>query len=100
MLTKVLIKRHFRRGNEKQILHLLRELRAKAMEMPGDLSGISLSCTENPRQVMVIGTWENLDSWHAWKNNPDRKQFEAMLEVYQEQPTEYEAYFVGARLSG
>ena len=100
MLTKVLIKRHFRKGNENEILHLLREIRAKAMEMPGYLSGISLYAADDPRQVMVIGTWENLESWLAWKNNPARKQFEAMLEVYQERPTEYEAYYVGARLSG
>ncbi len=100
MLTKVLIKRHFRKGNEIEILHLLRELRAKAMEMPGYLSGISLSAAEDPRKVLVIGTWENLESWLAWKNNSVRKQFEAMLEVYQEQPADYEAYFVGARLGG
>ena len=99
MLTKVLIKRHFRKGNEDQILHLLRELRAKAMEMPGYLSGISLSAADDSRKVLVIGTWENLESWLAWKGNPARKQFETMLEIYQERPTEYEAYLVGARLS-
>lgn len=95
MLTKVLIRRRFRKGNEKEILHLLRDLRAKAMEMPGYLSGISMTSAEDPQQILVIGTWERLENWEAWKRSAERKQIEAMLEIYQEGPAEYEAYIVG-----
>jgi len=99
MLTKVLIKRRFRKGNEKEILHLLRELRAKAMEMPGYLSGVSLTAVEDPRQILVISTWEKLDHWRAWKESAARKTIEAMLEVYQDAPASYEAYLVGRTLA-
>ena len=99
MLTKVLIKRRFRKGNEKEILHLLRELRAKAMEMPGYLSGISMTSAEDPRQVLVIGTWERLEHWQAWKESAERKTIEAMLEIYQDAPADYEAYVVGRTLA-
>ena len=96
MLTKVLIKRRFRKGNEREILQLLKELRAKAMSMSGYVSGITMISAEDPQQMLVIGTWEKLDHWLQWKDSPERKQFEAMLEVYQDQPAEYEVYFVGS----
>jgi antibiotic biosynthesis monooxygenase (ABM) superfamily enzyme len=96
MLTKVLIKRRFRPGNEREILQLLKELRARAMSMPGYISGITMTSAEDPQQMLVIGTWEKLEHWLRWKDSADRKQFEAMLEIYQEQPAQYEAYLVGS----
>ncbi|MCF8050368.1 MAG: antibiotic biosynthesis monooxygenase [Desulfobacterales bacterium] len=96
MLTKVLIKRRFRKENEREILHLLNELRAKAMGIPGYVSGITMISAEDPQTMLVIGTWEKLDHWLQWKDSAERKQFEAMLEVYQEQPAEYEVYLVGS----
>jgi len=96
MLTKVLIKRRFKKGNEKEIVALLTDLRYKAMKQPGYLSGITLTDPENPYNMLVIGTWQDMDSWINWKNDPERKNFEAMLDIYQEDPTEYDAYIVGA----
>lgn len=96
MLTKVLIKRRFRKESEREILHLLNELRAKAMSMAGYVSGITMISAEDPQTMLVIGTWEKLDHWLQWKDSAERKQFEAMLEVYQDQPAEYEVYFVGS----
>ncbi len=96
MLTKVLIIRRFRKGNEREILHLLNNLRAAAMNMPGYVSGITMTSAEDPQKMLVISTWEKLDNWLKWKQSADRKQFEAMLEIYQEQPAEYETYFVGS----
>jgi len=96
MLTKVLIKRRFRKENEREILHLLNQLRAKAMGMAGYVSGITMISAEDPQTMLVIGTWEKLDHWLQWKDSAERKQFEAMLEVYQDQPAEYAVYFVGS----
>ncbi len=45
--------------------------------------------------MLVIGTWENMESWHSLKNNNKRKEFVALLEIYQEGPTEYEEYLLG-----
>jgi hypothetical protein len=45
--------------------------------------------------MLVIGTWENIESWHNWKKNSKRKEFEALLEIYQDGPTEYEEYLLG-----
>ncbi len=96
MLTRVLIKRRFRKGNEQEIRQLLNDLRAKAMGMRGYLSGITMVSAEDPQTMLVIGTWEKIDDWLLWKESDTRKQFEAMLAVYQDQPAEYEVYFVGS----
>ena len=69
---------------------------AKAMGMAGYVSGITMISAEDPQTMLVIGTWEKLDHWLQWKDSAERKQFEAMLEVYQDQPAEYEVYFVGS----
>jgi heme-degrading monooxygenase HmoA len=96
MLTKVLIRRQFKSGHEKEIVALLNDLRYKAMKQPGYVSGITMTSAENPQQTMVIGTWESLENWLDWKQSSERKEFDAMLEIYQETPTEYEAFVVGS----
>jgi quinol monooxygenase YgiN len=99
MLTKVLILRRFRKGSEREILALLNDLRSKAMKQPGYVSGITMTSAEDPQKMLVIGTWDSMDHWLKWKTNPERKQFEAMLEMYQEQPAEYSSYYVGSPFS-
>jgi quinol monooxygenase YgiN len=98
MLVKVFIKRHFKEGKTKEINALLNEFRAGAMNRPGYVSGETLLDPENPNKVLVIGTWQNMESWQSWKENSARKKFEAMLEIYQHGSTEYEAYLLGKTL--
>jgi heme-degrading monooxygenase HmoA len=54
--------------------------------------------SEDPDVMVVISTWEDLDSWHTWRNNKERHKFESMLEIYQEGPTEYDEYLLGTPL--
>lgn len=98
MLAKILIERQFNSGNEKEILSLLNQLRSIAMNQPGYVSGLTMKAPDDPDKMMVISTWQNLDSWHSWKENTERKNLEAMLDIYQEKPTEYREYVVGSGL--
>jgi len=98
MLAKILIERQFKPGNEKEILSLLNQLRSLAMNQPGYISGLTMRAPDEPENMMVIGTWQTLDSWHSWKENMERKNLEAMLDIYQERPTEYREYVVGSGL--
>jgi heme-degrading monooxygenase HmoA len=100
MLAKILIERHFNPGNEKEILALLNKLRALAMNQPGYISGLTMRSPEDPEKMMVISTWQTLDDWHSWKENMERKNLEALLDIYQERPTEYKEYVVGSGLIG
>lgn len=95
MLVKILIKRRFQKGKVKEISSILRDFRAGAMDRPGYVSGETLVSYDDPQNVLVIGTWQDMESWLAWKDNPKRKEFEAMLEIYQESPTSYEAFMLG-----
>jgi heme-degrading monooxygenase HmoA len=96
MNAKILIKRKFKKGKEKEILALLRELRSGALNQPGYISGETLTSTENPRTMMVIGTWHDMENWYNWKRNNMRQTLEQMLETYQEGSTEYQEFKLGA----
>ncbi|MDZ7599145.1 MAG: antibiotic biosynthesis monooxygenase family protein [Desulfobacterales bacterium] len=95
MLAKILIKRRFKKGCNKEVLALLNEFRAGAMNQPGYISGETLVDSRDPQTLVVIGTWQDMDSWHRWKENRARRTFEAMMEIYQEGPALYEEYFLG-----
>ena len=90
-----LIKRKFKLGNEEQIANLLNDLRSRTLSQPGYVSGMTLISPENTHHSLVIATWKKLPFWHAWRNNKERKDFEDMLEIYQEEPTRYEEYVIG-----
>ena len=96
MNAKILIKRKFRPGKQKEIIALLRELRSGALNQPGYISGLTLTSTQDPLVMTVIGTWQDMDSWHKWKQNRTRQTLEQMLETYQEESTAYDEYVVGA----
>ena len=95
MLAKILIERQFTPGNEKEILSLLNKLRSLAMNQPGSISGLTMMVPDDTGNMMVISTWQDLDSWHSWQENMERKNLEAMLDIYQERPTTYREYVVG-----
>ncbi len=95
MLVKILIKRRFQKGKVKEINAILRDFRAGAMDRPGYVSGETLVSFDDPQNVLVIGTWQDMESWLAWKEDPKRIAFESMLELYQEGPTQYEAFMLG-----
>ena len=96
MLSKILIKRNFKTGYTREVIALLHDLRAAAMSQPGYISGETLVQNDNPQKVLVIGTWQNIESWHQWKNCAKRKEFDAMIDIYLEEPVVYEEYVVGA----
>ena len=95
MVAKILIRRRFKKGKTKEILALLKDFRTAALNQPGYISGETLIEDSDSQHMLVIGTWENMGSWHSWRENNKRKEFEAMLEIYQEGPTEYEEYVLG-----
>lgn len=98
MIAKILIKRRFIDGHIPQIVALLNEIRTRAMHQPGYMSGETLVKRGYPNNMVVISTWRSPEDWHRWRESDERKTFEAMLEVYQERPTEYDEYLVGSPL--
>ena len=95
MQAKILIKRKFKTGKKSEIFALLKELRSGALQQPGYISGETLSSADQPQILMVIGTWQNMESWHNWKANDTRNTLEQMLATYQEGSTEYQEFVLG-----
>ena len=96
MNVKILIKRKFKPGKQKEIIAMLRELRSGALHQPGYISGETLTSIEEPLTMMVISTWQTMESWYKWKRNTTRQTLEQMLETYQVESTEYQEFKVGA----
>jgi len=95
MIAKILIKRKFLKGKTNEIISILNNMRFCAMEQPGYISGETLTDHRDPHNKAVLCTWQTLEDWLKWKEKAERKTFDAMLEVFQLGPTEYEEYLVG-----
>ena len=96
MHAKIIIKRKFIKNKKSEIIALLRELRSGALNQPGYISGETLTSTDEPLTLVVIGTWQDMESWVKWKENDTRKTLERMLETYQEESTDYQEFMLGA----
>ncbi len=92
MLVKVLIKRQFKMEKLNEVISLLKKFRSDALDQPGYVSGETLIADGEPEKMMVISTWQSIDDWNNWKASRSRIENEAMLEIFQEQPTEYTVY--------
>ena len=99
MTVKVLIKRRFKDGKAREVFTLLNKLRSEAMEQAGYITGESLIGHEDPQKLLVISTWQSIENWLKWKEDPGRKANEARLEQYLEGQTEYEAFVLGTYVS-
>ncbi len=95
MQAKILIKRKFIKGKKNEIISLLKELRSGALQQSGYVSGETLTSTEHPQTLMVISSWQDMESWQNWKENNTRITLDKMLESYQEGATEYQEFTLG-----
>jgi len=96
MVAKILISRHFQKGKRNEIFALFKRFRSAVLNQPGYISGETLTEDNDPQHMLVISTWEDMESWHNWKQSNERKEFEAMLQLLQEGQTEYKEYLLGA----
>ena len=95
MPAKILIKRTFQKDKTAEILAVLNRFRASAKTQPGYVQGETWVDPENPHKTLVVVTWDSLAQWYQWKNSPKRRDFEAMLAIYQLGATDYEEFEVG-----
>ena len=95
MAIKVIITRKVTKGKQKDLLPLLMELRSKAMNQKGYISGETLKGISDPDEFMVISTWNSLEDWKAWDNNPARGEVQAKIDAILEEKTVAKAYLYG-----
>lgn len=92
MLVKVYIKRNIKKGKEKELFVLIKELRSRAMNQEGYISGENLVSTDDPQKLMVVSTWQGLENWTNWEKSDERKKIEVQLEELQSSPTTCESF--------
>lgn len=91
-MIKVLLERTIKGKNVSEIVRLLRQLRVKAMQQPGYISGETLHAVDDPNHYLVISTWESLKDWETWFNNPERQELHYELEKLLEIPARTRVY--------
>ncbi|MDX9745251.1 MAG: antibiotic biosynthesis monooxygenase family protein [Syntrophales bacterium] len=75
-LTKVLIERKVKPGQEQAFKKLMREVLSGAAHTHGFISGETLQSLSDPSVHVTISLWKDLSSWQDWINSPPRKKIQ------------------------
>ena len=86
-MVKVIMERTIRGQNVGEVVRLLRQLRVKAMQQPGYITGETLHGVDDHNYYLVISTWETLEHWQDWQKNPERRKLSAEIDKILESPT-------------
>jgi heme-degrading monooxygenase HmoA len=92
MSVVVLIKRTVPQDKVKQVLPLFRELRRRALDRPGYVSGATLHRIDKPGEYLVISTWQLLEDWTEWLASKERNEIQSVIDALLGPQTNYEIY--------
>ena len=92
MIVKVMIKRKIKEGKAREVFALLNKFRSEAMNQKGYITGETLINHDNPREILVISMWQDMENWLEWRENKERKANETLVERWLEEPTAYQSY--------
>jgi heme-degrading monooxygenase HmoA len=95
MAIKVIITRKVAKGRQKDLLPLLMELRTKAMNQKGYISGETLKGISDLDEFLVISTWQSFDHWKDWEDNAERREIQGKIDAILEEKTVAKAYLYG-----
>ncbi|MBM4294702.1 MAG: antibiotic biosynthesis monooxygenase [Deltaproteobacteria bacterium] len=91
-MVKILLERSIKGKQVGKIVQFLRQLRVMAMKQPGYIGGETLHAVDDPNYYLVISSWESLEHWQAWFNNPERQKLQAEVDSFLEAPTRMRAF--------
>ena len=86
MLVRVLIDRHTKPGREKEALDLILGLRTAATKQPGNVLGETLVDAQDPRHILILGTWHALDDWRRWESSEEHRRLASLIAPLLEEP--------------
>jgi heme-degrading monooxygenase HmoA len=92
MTVKIFIKRKVQSDKASELTLMLKKLRALTLEQPGYISGETLARIDSTDESMVISTWQSVEDWNSWVNNPKRIEIQAEIDKILGQETEYAMY--------
>jgi heme-degrading monooxygenase HmoA len=92
MPVQVIIKRKFQINNPEQLIPLLTELRTRAKNQPGYISGETLRSLENPEEYLVVSKWQTADDWKNWLGSKERRDIQGKVDSLIGERTFYEIF--------
>lgn len=93
MAIEVMIRRRVQQGRQaREMVPLVLQLRALATVQPGYISGRTLIEIDNTGELLVISTWESLETWKRWSVSSERLEIERKIEAISGQKAEYKIY--------
>jgi len=92
MAVQVIIKRKFKVDNLEELIPLLTELRIRAKDQPGYISGETLRSLDNPEDYLVFSKWETVDDWKKWFHSKERRDIQGEVDSLIGEKTFYEIF--------
>jgi heme-degrading monooxygenase HmoA len=92
MPVQVIIKRKFQVDEPERLLPLLAELRTRAKNQPGYISGETLRGLDNPEEYLVVSKWETADEWKKWLHSEERRDIQGQVDSLIGEKTFYEIF--------
>lgn len=95
MSVKVLIRRVVPRDRTEEMIPLLRQMRALAMNQEGYIAGETMQNLDDPEEFLVISIWDSADEWKNWLINKERKEIQGKMDLLLGEETEYKIFHYG-----
>ena len=92
MPVQVIIKRKWQIDKPEELLPLLAELRSRAKNQPGYISGETLRSLDDPEDYMVVSKWETADDWQKWSQSKERRELQGQVDSLIGERTFYEIF--------
>ena len=92
MAVQVIIKRKFKVESPEELFPLLTELRIRAKDQPGYISGETLKNIDTSGNYLVISKWETADDWKKWFNSEERRDMQGKVDSLLGEKTFYEVF--------
>jgi len=92
MAVQVIIKRKFKIESPEELFPLLTELRIRAKDQPGYISGETLRNIDTSGNYLVISKWETADDWKKWFNSEERRDIQGKVDSLLGEKTFYEIF--------
>ena len=80
-MVRIIIERRCKPDHEEELEGLLVDLRTKAMQQRGYVSGETLRSVDDPSLWLVLSTWLDVNLWKAWEASPERQEITGKIEA-------------------